>query len=107
MAAQLPRPGVEVVQEFRTTSPTIVTPTLVPCVIGVAKQLVEVLVSNGAGGNSLNPDALITLPAFFLAKAAPGATPKYTGLNTLHLDFSVNNGVPVVVTFSDPTAAGL
>ena len=25
MAAELPRPGVEVIQQFRTTSPTIVT----------------------------------------------------------------------------------
>lgn len=107
MAAQLPRPGVEVVQEFRSVSPTIVTPTLVPCVIGVAKQLVEVLTSNGSGGNSLNPDALVSLPAFFIAKAATGSPAKYTGLDTLVLEFSVNNAVPVAVTFSDPTAAGL
>ncbi len=107
MAAQLPRPGVEVVQEFRTVTPTVVTPTLVPCVVGVAKQLVEVLVSDGAGGNSLNPDALISMPAFFTAKAATGNPAVYTGLDGLQLDFSVNNGVTISVVFSDPTAAGL
>ncbi len=106
MAASLARPGVEVVQEFRATTPTVITPTLVPCVVGVAKQIVEVLTSSGSG-NVLNPDALITLPAAFLAKAATGNPPKYTGLNTLILAFSVNNGVPIEVTFADALAAGL
>ncbi len=59
MAAELSRPGVEIIQEFQSSSPTIVTPTLVPCVIGVGKQLVELLVSYGSGGSSLNSDALI------------------------------------------------
>ncbi len=107
MAAELPRPGVEVIQEFRTTSPTVVTPTLVPCVVGVAKQLVEILESDGSGGSSLNPDALVTLPAFFIAAAASGDPAKYTGLDGLVLAFSVNNGLATTVTFSDPTAAGL
>jgi hypothetical protein len=106
MSATLPRPGVEVIQEFRTTSPVVVTPTLVPCVVGVAKQVVEVLVTQGTG-NVLNADALMDLPAAFVAKAATGSPAKYTGLNGLILAFSVNNGVAVEVTFSDPTAAGL
>lgn len=107
MAAELPRPGVEVIQEFRTTSPTVVTPTLVPCVVGVAKQLVEILQSDGSGGTSLNSDAIIVLPAFFIASAAPGSPAKYTGLDGLDLVFSVNNGLDITVSFSDPTAAGL
>ena len=102
MAAELPRPGVEVIQEFRTVSPTVVTPTLVPCVVGVAKQIVEVLTKSSSGSSSLNANALITLPAFFVAPAGP-----YTGLDTLKLDFSVNNGPAVSITLSDPTAAGL
>jgi len=108
MAAELPRPGVEVIQEFRSVSPTVVTPTLVPCVVGVAKQLVEILVSDGAGGNLLNSDALVQLPAFFISADAAGGPPKvYAGLDALLLAFSVNGGVPVSISFSDPTAAGL
>lgn len=103
MAAELPRPGVEVVQVIRTTTPSVVTPTLVPCVVGVAKQVVELLVADGSGGQVLNGDALISLPAFFVASAGP----VYTGLHGLALVLSINNGANVTVLFSDPTAAGL
>jgi hypothetical protein len=107
-AAELPRPGVEVVQVIRTTTPTVVTPTLVPCVVGVAKQIVELLESDGSGGKVLNGDALIALPAFFLAKDATGSTVKvYSGLDGLSLVFDVNNGPPVTALFADLTAAGL
>jgi hypothetical protein len=71
-------------------------------VVGVAKQLVEVLSSG-----SLNTEALITLPAFFIAKAATGSPVVYTGLHGLALVFSVNNGLNVTVTFSDPTGSGM
>jgi len=47
MAAQLPRPGVEVIQEFQSAAPTIVTPALVPCVIGPYFEVIEVLNSDG------------------------------------------------------------
>lgn len=45
--AELPRPGVEVIQEFRATTPTILRPTLVPFVCGVAKEIVEVTSADG------------------------------------------------------------
>lgn len=45
--AELPRPGVEIIQEFRSASPTILRPTLVPCIVGVAKEIVEVTTSDG------------------------------------------------------------
>lgn len=45
--AELPRPGVEIVQEFRAASPTVLRPTLVPCIVGVAKEIVEVTTSDG------------------------------------------------------------
>lgn len=106
-AAELPRPGVEVVQVIRTTTPTVVTPTLVPCVVGVAKQIVELLESDGSGGKVLNGDALVALPAFFLAADATGTPKVYTGLDGLHLDFDVNNGPLVAAVFADATAAGL
>jgi hypothetical protein len=53
MAAELPRPGVEIIQSFTSASPTIVRPTLVPCVAGAAKEIVEVTKADG----TLNSDA--------------------------------------------------
>lgn len=106
-AASLPRPGVQVIQQFRAQSPTVITPQLVPCIVGVCKQIVELLVSDGAGGQVLNPDALIQLPAFFTSKDAVGTPPVFTGLDGLRLSVSINNSPAVQVTFSDPSASGL
>lgn len=106
-AAQLPRPGVQVIQQFRAQSPTIITPQLVPCVVGVCKQIVELLQDDGAGGQIINPDALIQLPAFFISKNASGDPPVFTGLDGLRLSVSINNAPAVQVTFSDPSASGL
>jgi hypothetical protein len=47
MAAELPRPGVEVIQEIRQATPTIVRPTLVPFVCGPAKEVIEVTLADG------------------------------------------------------------
>ena len=47
MAAELPRPGVEVVQEFVSAAPTIVTPTLVPCNVAPFFEVIEALASDG------------------------------------------------------------
>lgn len=107
LPSPLPRPGVQVIQEFRAKSPTIITPTLVPNVVGVCKQLVELLVSDGAGGQVLNSDALITLPAQILAKAATGSPAKYTGLDGLTLSLVVNQAPVVTLTFTDAAASGL
>ena len=79
MAAELPQPGVEIIQEFRSVSPTILTPTLVPCVVGVAKQIVDLLVSDGSGSKSLNPDAIVTMPGFFVSLAGVGNPAVYGG----------------------------
>ncbi len=106
-AEELARPGVEVIQEFRTVTPSIITPTLVPCVVGVAKQIVEVLADDASGGSQLNPDALIVLPAFFISAAAVGSPLRYSGLNGLSLVLSVNESVDFTITFSDPTSFGL
>jgi hypothetical protein len=107
MAAELAQPGVEIIQEFRAVSPTILTPALVPCVVGVGKQVVDLLVSTGSGDSVLNTDAVVTMPGFFVAKAAVGATPVYAGLDGLSLVLAINNGPDVTVLFSDPTAVGL
>src|SRR5689334_19598271 len=45
--AELPRPGVEVIQEIRAASPTILRPPLVPFVTGAAKEIIEVTTSDG------------------------------------------------------------
>jgi hypothetical protein len=55
-AAELPRPGVEVVQEFASAAPTIVTPTLVPCNVAPFFEVIEALTSDG----TLNDDAKLT-----------------------------------------------
>lgn len=47
MAGELVRPGVEVIQSFRTASPSFTTPTLVPCVVGPAFEVINVLTSDG------------------------------------------------------------
>src|SRR5690606_30712578 len=107
MAAELPRPGVEVIQVFRTVTPTVVTPTLVPSIVGVAKQIVELFVQNESGSNVINGGALVTLPAQVLAAAAGGNPPVYSGLDGLTLVISINNGPNVTVLFSDPTTVGL
>ena len=53
MATELPRPGVEVVQEFQSAAPTIVTPTLVPCNVAPFFEVIEALASDG----TVNDDA--------------------------------------------------
>ena len=106
MSVQLPQPGVEIIQEFQAASPSIITPTLVPNIVGVAKQVVGLNVSDGAGGTSLNPDALIQLPAQFTALPGAGSPVVYGGLNGLFLAVQVNNAPTVTVTFVD-TGAGL
>lgn len=100
--AELPRPGVEVIQVFRTTSPTVVTPTLAPVVVGPCRQVVDAVTSG-----VLNSQSLLTLPAFFLSKAGTGSPIKYSGLDGLNLVVSVNHGPNVTTTFSDAGAVGL
>jgi hypothetical protein len=47
MAGELPRPGVEVLQTFKTASPSFTRPTLVPCAVGPAFEVINVLSSDG------------------------------------------------------------
>lgn len=101
MSVQLPQPGVEIIQEFQSSSPSIITPTLIPNIVGVAKQVVGLNVSDGAGGTTLNPDALIQLPAQFTAKAAVGSPAVYGSLNGVSLVFQVNGSPDITVTFVD------
>ena len=47
MAGELPRPGVEVLQTFAAPSPSFVRPTLVPCTVGPAFEVINVLGTDG------------------------------------------------------------
>jgi hypothetical protein len=44
---ELPEPGVEILQTFKKASPTIVRPTLVPCTVGPAFEVINVLNTDG------------------------------------------------------------
>lgn len=48
MAGELLRPGVEVIQTFRSASPSFVRPTLAPCVVGPAFEVLNVLTAEAA-----------------------------------------------------------
>ena len=103
MQTELPRPGVAVIQQFRTISPTIVTPMLVPCIIGPCYQVIEALEQDSAGNSVVNTDAVVSVPPMIT-----GTEPEdFTTLDGKVLKVSINGGLAQEVTFSDPTAAGL
>lgn len=81
--AELPKPGVEVIQEFTTTSPTIAAPRLVPCVVGVCKQILEITNSDG----TINTDAAVSSPAVANADVAENYT-----VSSLTLSLSIDGG---------------
>jgi hypothetical protein len=87
------RPGVQVIQEFRTTSPQILVPTLPACVMGPCFQVIEAVLDDG----TLNSEAQVTLPAR-LAFGFVGAT--YTGIGGTTLRLSVDNAAEVGITFA-------
>lgn len=103
MANELLRPGVSVIQEFRTVSPTVVKPTLVPCAVGPAFQIIEAQRVDAAGNRIPNTQAIVSAPALINSKN-PGP---YMGLDGLTLKVSVNNGPAQEFVFSDPTNVGL
>jgi len=103
MATELLQPGVSVIQEFRTVSPTIVTPTLVPCSIAPAFQVLEAYETDSTGNKTVNSDALASVPAVLTASIAGD----YAGLDGLILKVSVNGGATQEFEFSDPTSLGL
>jgi hypothetical protein len=72
--ATLERPGVNIKQVITPASPTVLTPTLVPCVVGPCYQIVEPL-----AGGALNPNALITTAAVLEADAAHVAPATLSG----------------------------
>lgn len=89
------RPGVRVTQEFRTTSPTYLIPSLPACIMGPCFQVIEAVQDDG----SLNPDAQITLPARITFPWVSGAF-EYTAIGTDPLVLEVNGAAAETVTFS-------
>lgn len=98
-ASEIVRPGVEVIQEIRQVSPTILAPTLAPCVIGVCKQIVEVLNSDG----TVNSDALTSAAAVATAENGQASY----NLNGTTLVVSISEGPDQSFSFvgSDPFTA--
>lgn len=103
MATELLQPGVSVIQEFRTVSPTIITPTLVPCAVAPAFQILEALETDSTGNQVVNSDAVASVPAS-IESLNPG---DFAGLDGLTLKVSVNGGPAQEFTFADPTALNL
>ena len=103
MATQLLPPGVSVIQEFRTISPTIVVPTLVPCAVGPAFEIIEATTLDATGNSVTNTQAVVSVPASVRSAIAG----PYSGLNGLTLKVSLNNGAAQTFTFSDPTSLTL
>ena len=99
--ATLPRPGVEVQQVLRTVSPTVATPTLVPCVVGPCFDIVEATTTTG-GVTSLNASAKLSTKAMLLSSA--GAT---FAVGAKVLKVSVDGADPVSVTVSGAAAAAI
>lgn len=69
--AELPRPGVEVIQQFQTTSPTVINPTLVPFVTGPAKEIIEFLLPDGSINTGAKQGTYEQLPQVIAQSAFP------------------------------------
>jgi hypothetical protein len=94
---ELPEPGVEILQEYVAQSPVTVIPTLVPCIVGVCKEIREALQDDG----TINPDVLVQGPAI---ATDTNDEDDYTSINAHTLIIRVKGGVPQ--TFTMPAAAG-
>jgi hypothetical protein len=89
------RPGVQVIQQFQTVSPTILRPALPACVVGPSFQVVEAIDNSGA----FVSDALLSVPARLTTDWIPEAG-VYTGVGGQDLVLSVNRRAPVTIAFS-------
>lgn len=100
MAAESPRPGVNVFQNFTRARPAPLAPTLPSVIVGVAKQTVNVVNRTATGASELNDQSQISLPASVIMKAATGSPLAYTGLNGLKLVVSIRGGEDVDLVFT-------
>lgn len=99
-APQMDRPGVEVIQQFVATTPTILRPSLPACIVGPCVQVVEAVQDDG----TLNPRSLVTVPARFTTPFV-GEPYEYAALGGEDLVLSVNNSPSVAITLpgTNPT----
>jgi hypothetical protein len=88
---ELPQPGVKVIQEYTASTPVVVVPSLVPCVIGACHEIHELLDEDGA----LNSDILVSGPAI---ATAPQDDSNYTTMASLTLLLRVSGGVEQTFT---------
>lgn len=89
--ATLPRPGVEISQEIVVQSPTVLTPSLVPCIIGPCFQMVNPIDEDGA----LNPQASVSIAARIQSTAALTEPVNLRGREFI---ISINNGDDQVIS---------
>jgi len=94
MVATIERPSVQVIQDFQTVSPTILTPTMPACIMGPCIQVIEAVQDDG----SLNPDARIAEPARIAFKYVSSPF-EYASVGTNTFEVSVNNAAPDQVVF--------
>ena len=76
--SELAQPGIEVLQVIQTTNPTVVVPTLMPCISGICRQVVPVFTTDASGGRTLNSQALVSVPAYVID---PTPSSSYSGAN--------------------------
>ena len=91
--ATLARPDVTISQEIRVESPTVVTPSLVACMVGPCFQIVEPITDFG----TLDSQAVVTTAASIYSDAALGATIAVSGKGLL---INVNNTGDQTITFT-------
>jgi len=89
--ATLPRPGVEISQEIIVESPTVLTPALVPCIVGPCFQIVDPIDEDGA----LNPQASVSTAARAVSTADLNEPLNLRGREFI---ISVNNGADQIIS---------
>ena len=97
--ATLPRPGVEISQEIITQTPTVVTPSLVPCLIGPCYQIVTPLSEDG----SLNSEAQVSIAAVLSSNTGLGDT---LNLSNRSMVLNINGTGDQTIQFP-PSESGL
>lgn len=96
--ATLPRPGVEISQQIITESPTILTPSLVPCLIGPCFQIVKPLTEDG----SLNAEAQSSISALLVSNSALGEELNLSGRSmVLNVNGTGNQTIQFPVTLDN------
>ena len=104
--SELEQPGIEVLQVFQTESATVITPTLMPTVLAVCNQVVNVLVDDGTGTYTLNTAAQADTPAYAVFAEGPyDASSFISGGVGLYCAFSLNKSPELQIQFPAAWAA--